>query len=213
MKNFVFGLLAGLVIASCFVFLDSNPTEPPGEVATYLLDNKSREESYIQPNDGGAFSQNTLRETIRQVKSNQKSTVGDRRNNENTLGSKERTRIEKILEGLNDEDLKHVESMVSRLNEKSPSEKFAVESIDPEWSLTKQAELEYGFYEDSVLKDLGNLDSVVCKSKTCQVKVSIPSDLELRPSHFMDWSNPVATSLMPHQDDPQLKTLEIYIER
>ncbi len=213
MKNFVFGLLAGLVIASSFVFLDSNPTEPPAEVVTYLLDNKSKEESNIQANDEGKFSQNALRESTRQVKSNQKSAANNRRNNENTEGSQERARIEKILEGLNDEDLKRVESMVSRLNEKSPSEKFAVESIDAEWSLTKQAELEYSFYESSSLRDLGNLDSVICKSQSCQVKVSIPSDLNLRPSHFMDWSNPVATTLMPHQEDPDSKTLVIYIKR
>jgi hypothetical protein len=213
MKNFVFGLLAGLVIASSFVFLDSNPTEPPAEVVTYLLDNKTKEESNIQANDEGKFSQNALRETTRQVKSNQKSAADNRRNNENTEGSQERARIEKILEGLNDEDLKRVEFMVSRLNEKSPSEKFAVESIDAEWSLTKQAELEYSFYESSSLRDLGNLDSVICKSQSCQVKVSIPSDLNLRPSHFMDWSNPVATTLMPHQEDPDSKTLVIYIKR
>ncbi len=213
MKNFVFGLLAGLVIASSFVFLDSNPTEPPAEVVTYLLDNKTKEESNIQANDEGKFSQNALRETTRQVKSNQKSAANNRRNNENTEGSQERARIEKILEGLNDEDLKRVEFMVSRLNEKSPSEKFAVESIDAEWSLTKQAELEYSFYESSSLRDLGNLDSVICKSQSCQVKVSIPSDLNLRPSHFMDWSNPVATTLMPHQEDPDSKTLVIYIKR
>jgi hypothetical protein len=213
MKNFIFGLLAGLVIASSFVFLDSNPTEPPAEVVTYLLDNKSKEESNIQANDEGKFSQNALREPTRQVKSNQKSAADNRRNNENTEGSQERARIEKILEGLNDEDLKRVESMVSRLNEKSPSEKFAVESIDAEWSLTKQAELEYSFYESSSLRDLGNLDSVICKSQSCQVKVSIPSDLNLRPSHFMDWSNPVATTLMPHQEDPDSKTLVIYIKR
>jgi hypothetical protein len=213
MKNFVFGLLAGLVIASSFVFLDSNPTEPPAEVVTYLLDNKTKEESNIQANDEGKFSQNALRETTRQVKSNQKSAADNRRNNENTEGSQERARIEKILEGLNDEDLKRVEFMVSRLNEKSPSEKFAVESIDAEWSLTKQAELEYSFYESSSLRDLGNLDSVICKSQSCQVKVSIPSDLNLRPSHFMDWSNPVPTTLMPHQEDPDSKTLVIYIKR
>ena len=213
MKNFVFGLLAGLAIASSYIYFYLSPTAPPAKVINHSPESKLKDEHKIKPNDGSTHTQSTLIESKTLVKSYQKSTAGDRRNNENTLGRKERTRIEKILEGLNDEDLKRVESMVSRLNEKSPSEKFAVESIDSEWSLTKQAELEYSFYEGSVLKDLGNLDSVVCKSKTCQVKVSIPSDLELRPSHFMDWSDPVATSLMPHQDDPQLKTLEIYIER
>ncbi len=213
MKNFAFGLLAGLAIASSYIYFYLSPTAPPAKVINYSPESKLKDERKIKPNDGSTHTQSTLIESKTLVKSYQKSLTDDETTGENIEGTQERTRIETILKGLNEDDLKRVESMISRLNERSPSEKFEVEDIDAEWSLSKQAELEYSFYESSSLRDLGNLDSVICKSQSCQVKVSIPSDLNLRPSHFMDWSNPVATTLMPHQEDPDSKTLVIYIKR
>lgn len=211
MKNFAFGFFAGLTIAYSYNFfiLNSNSAEEVTSSPVMEL----REESYVKQNDKATFHQHTPTKLPRENDNNQKVSANIEVGNRKTSDGPERNRIENILKGLNKEDLKRVESMVSRLKEKSPIEKFEAESIEPEWSLMKQAELEYSFYESSVLRDMGNLDSVICKSQSCQVKVSIPSDLDLSPSHFVDWYDPVATNLMPHQSDPDLKTLIIYIQR
>ncbi len=121
--------------------------------------------------------------------------------------------IIKMLNNFNTKDLARIESILKHLNDKTPDEQFNSEPIDANWSLKKQAELEYTFYEQSALKDFGTLESIRCKSETCQVRVQVPADLSLKPSHYMDWSNPVSVSINPKQDDLELSTIEIYISR
>jgi len=127
-----------------------------------------------------------------------------------------RTSKEKIVAMLDDfqlDELSHIEKMLKHWNDKTPAEYFKTEPTDSNWSLEKQAELEYTFYEQSALKDLGSLESIRCKSRTCQVKVKIPSDTELKPSHYLDWSRPISVAINKSSDGLEFKTVEIYISR
>ncbi|MBV1909168.1 MAG: hypothetical protein KUG78_07580 [Kangiellaceae bacterium] len=124
-----------------------------------------------------------------------------------------RDKVLAMLEDFEDEDLVNIEKMLLHWNDKAPAEYFESESIDSSWAIEKQAELEYTFYEQSALRDLGMLDSIVCKSRTCQVVVKIPVSTQLKPSHYLDWSNPISVAIKDDATDAELKTIDIYISR
>ena len=212
MQKFIFGLLIGLTLSSGYFIFTSKRSENSSNLVNTLVRTYSEEQADIKQINSVETQQQPSKITNRVVDIRPKTTLSNEIGLLQTRGQ-DKDRIEKILGGLNDYDLTRVESFVSSLYDKTPSEKFELENIDSKWSLEKQAELEYSFYESSALRDLGNLESVICKSQSCQVKVSIPSDLELRPSHFVDWSNPVETTLIPHFSDPESKTLVIYVKR
>lgn len=122
-------------------------------------------------------------------------------------------KIESLLNDFTPDELFLIEKTLLHWNDQTPAEYFKTESIDPDWSLSKQVELEYTFYERSNLRNLGTLDSIQCKSRTCQVKVQIPTNTELKPSDYIDWSNPISVAIKKGGKDSEFKTVEIYISR
>ncbi len=122
-------------------------------------------------------------------------------------------RIQDKLDTFNQNDLARIENILNQLNALPPKKLFENESIDPIWAEQKQVELEYSYYNDSQLKDIGDLESIRCKSQHCQVKVQILKGEKLKPSYYMDWSNPVSVRITPNQNNPASQTIEIYIPR
>lgn len=121
-------------------------------------------------------------------------------------------RIIAKLNTLNDKELAKLEQIIQQLDTKLPLELFDNEVVDHDWALTKQIEIEYDFYDKSVLKDIGDLESVTCKSQHCLVKVNVPISVDLNPSHYYGWTAPVMVKINNAQAN-DFKTIELYIKR
>lgn len=117
------------------------------------------------------------------------------------------------LDQFSQNDLARIEYILDRLNAKLPKELFEEEPIDYQWSAKRQAELEYSYYDKSQLKDIGDLESITCKSQHCQVKVQIPADLKFNPSYVLGWSQPASVSVLDNPVDHSYKTVVIIIAR
>lgn len=215
MKNFVFGLICGISITALFLTFNNESDVAPQPIIEFLNESDTEQPPKLE--------QDKIKEIP--VSEPERSRVEEKKADE-TVYSQEvanelddsddlqgKAKIIGMLNNFNTKDLARIESILKHLNDKTPSERFDSESIDTDWSLKKQTELEYTFYEQSALKDLGTLESIRCKSKTCQVKVEVPAGLKLKPSHYMDWSNPVSVSINPSQDNSNFSTIEIYISR
>lgn len=122
-------------------------------------------------------------------------------------------RIATILDGLADSELARLESILEQFEQPTPGEQFALEKIDDNWSLEEQTKLEYSFYEQSPLRNLGELQSVKCKTQLCQIRVQVPKYIKLKPSYYMDWLNPVSVELTPSASDKDSRMIEIYLAR
>ncbi len=124
----------------------------------------------------------------------------------------EKNRIIAKLNGLNDKELARLEPIIDQLDAKLPLELFDNEVVDHQWALTKQVEIEYDFYDKSILKDIGDLESVTCKSQHCLVRVNVPDSVDLNPSHYYGWAAPVMIKINNAQENDS-KTIELYIKR
>jgi len=216
MTPFIKGLILGIGL-SCvgavtyFQFFEFSDKQTP--VNDVIPSSKARSEPVL--------ANNKLRINIEHVPSNSR-----KRNNKATLNQKEepniletdsklmeneRNRINDILDALDPKELVRVEAMLKNLNAKKPMELFELEAVDPVWSLKKQAEFEYSFYGESPLKDLGSLESIVCKTSLCRAVVRIPVDSRLRPSSYMDWGNPSSVSILNDPSDGQYRLIELIL--
>lgn len=141
--------------------------------------------------------------------------IGDEDTIPNIENSKQQTKNQIVnkLEEFELGDLNRIKDILDNLNPKMPKEIFEEEFVDEEWSLKKQSELEYTFYDKSRLKDIGSLKSINCKSQYCRVRVQVAGDLEFNPSYVFDWSQPASVSIYPDRDDSSAKTIEIFIAR
>jgi len=124
-----------------------------------------------------------------------------------------KSKIVKIINEMNEKDLEIVHQMLENYGKPLPQELFESEPIDQEWALKKQAELEYGFYSESPLRDKGELDSIQCRSQYCRVTVKVPRGTKLKASDTRDWGNPVSVSRARNNDDPAVSKIELYISR
>ena len=120
-----------------------------------------------------------------------------------------RQELIKIINSKDTEELYAIKRMIQNMNRKSPVERFNEEALNHQWSLKKQAELEYSFYSHSPLKDIGELDSISCKSSLCKIDVSVPSDTMLRPSFYDGWNHTLSMTM--HQSNNGQSRIELII--
>ncbi len=216
MKNFSLGIIAGLLLAALYSYFGNESDKPVN--AGIPLTNAWKESNPCAVDTPAPSSQAnshvTKTKQIEQSKAEiaitneaqeQEKIVGD--------GATEKDKIIGMLDVFDSNDLSRIKSILTHLNDKTPSERFEDEPLDVNWALQKQADLEYSFYEKSALRSVGTLESIQCKTQLCQVRISVPLGLELKPSHYMDWSNPISTLISASEKDPTLKEVVIYLNK
>jgi len=216
MKNYALGFISGLLITVVLILANDREIPPHQTRDNISLDQNDRELS-ASPEVAAIKKALISRPNMIKTKGNEvKVTPSIDEIPTNILKSNELQGKDKILDMLDDfsnNELARIESILKHWNDETPEERFKSEGIDTNWSLNKQAELEYSYYEQSPLKDLGILESIKCKTQTCQVTVIVPVNFKLKPSHYMDWSYPAAVRIKYNQDDSDSKTLNIYLNR
>ncbi len=132
---------------------------------------------------------------------------------DNKIRSLTQKKIDKKISYMNDEQLEKLLWLIDYTNKKLPNEIFNQEAIDHSWATIRQAELEYSFYDESSLRDIGTLKSVVCKSKHCQIEVEIPSYHDFNPSSISNWIIPASVNILSNKHENQTKLIKIIISR
>jgi len=217
MKNFILGLVIGVVLTLLLSVFFQKSVENSHVLNDKPYSNQETEQADSQANlqnkrptkAGSVGTEIVASKKPQQERHSEKPELAE----ESVVADLNKANIIRMLNGFDQSDLARIQSIIENLNNSPIEEVFESEPIDSVWSLKKQSELEYAFYEKSALKDLGTLDSVECKSQTCLASIQVPADLELRPSYYMDWSSPVAVSIRPNEDDSTLRTVRIYISR
>jgi hypothetical protein len=215
MRNFGIGLIVGLLLAVAFSYLTSNTSVGGNPTKVDIAEKGDQQAPSIQPEP----TKRNVKTNTKAVETKEKRAIETAEIDEPSLettadeDSKGKRKIIEMLDSFDANDLARIESILTHLNDKTPSERFEIEPVDVNWSLQKQAELEYSFYEKSALKDVGTLESIRCKSQLCEVRVTVPADVNLKPSHYMDWSTPVSTSIHPSQSDPDSKEIVMYLNK
>jgi hypothetical protein len=132
--------------------------------------------------------------------------------NLNSTSSNKDTLI-KMVQNLDESQLKLATKLLSGMNAKQPKELFDSESIDFIWSQQKQSELEYSFYENNAFNGIAELQDITCKSSFCRVEISLLDNVDYSIHQFTAWSSPVSMHLKSSKDGSQPQLLEIYIAR
>ncbi|MCO7226582.1 hypothetical protein [Pleionea sp. CnH1-48] len=118
----------------------------------------------------------------------------------------------KHIRSLNEEQYVQLQSFLQNLGKKTSKERFISESTKSTSSLERQSELEYSFYQNASLKDLGVLKSIDCRTSICLVQITAPIDTKLMPSNLMDWVMPEAIEINSTGDEENPEQLiELYI--
>ena len=220
MQKFFLGFVSGvLAISGVFVAvqLSREPLSPVDSEQSFValkktIDNTSKNEISIKASSQIQLKRQALQQRKVNIEGSDES-VASEFSNQHLNSEKIKIKILSKVNALDDKSLYRLEHLIDGLNQKIPNELFAEENIDPEWALKKQTDLEYAFYDKSSLKDLGELDSIDCKSQHCLVRVTVPKRTKLNPSYFHGWANPVMVKIDRKNDNTDRKTLELYIQR
>lgn len=221
-KGFTIGVVSSLALVTGYYVSFMNSTtdsadvqfdsgNPPTSIFQSPLLDSNIQQSKTRED---LVSQVSIEKTKSQINTDTPYTEDD--NNIAALNNKKNTTKNKIINKLdqfNQSDLARIEHILNRLNAKQPKELFDEEAIDYQWSEKRQVELEYNYYDKSQLKDVGELESISCKSRHCRVRVQIPADFEFNPSYVLGWSQPASVGVLTNNEQPGIKTVEIFIAR
>lgn len=127
--------------------------------------------------------------------------------------SSDLTRVVNRVKLLDKEKLTALTQILDNMDKPLAYQRFDSEVKDLEWAEKTQVELEYSFYSESPLNDIGQLHSVECKTQLCKVQVLVSNDTSVKPSHYMDWSDPVAIMYSPNPNDDSSRFVDIYVHR
>lgn len=216
MKNFSLGIIVGLILAALYSFLGQESGKPVNSNVPLVNDRKESNVQAVATSKPINQITNTVNKTAQIQQPKAEIAISSEVQEQEVMArneSTEKDRIIGMLDSFDSNDLSRIESILTHLNDKTPSERFEAESVDVNWALQKQADLEYSFYEKSALKDVGTLESIRCKSQLCQVRVLVPADVNLKPSHYMDWSTPISTSINPSQSNPEFREIVMYLNK
>ncbi len=100
---------------------------------------------------------------------------------------------------------------ISEMDNPLPKSRFAKEKVDPIWSLKKQSDLEYTFYQQAVFIDKGRLESIRCKTTICRVSIELNEGNSLSASDILSWSTP-SQVVYSNTNESSTRTVEIYVE-
>lgn len=122
-------------------------------------------------------------------------------------------KITNRIKELSPDEIIAVVNLIDHITTKLPNELFEKEDIDYDWSIIRTAELEYNFYDQSNLQNIGELKSIICKSMHCQIKITIPSYEKFHPSNVTSWLIPASVTVKSNQKDNDQKLIEIIVAR
>ena len=204
MKGFFLGVVTTIIVVYLLGYFDQKdlPKEL-NELANEKMDltveekNTNKNASLLVEND--SISDPLDKVTLQESKIRIKAKLHEQLDATTANIRSDRFLINRMLDELDQSNLSRLIGIIEQLDAKQPGELFELEEVDPVWSLKKQSELEFSFYEQSSLRDLGNLDSVVCKTNFCKVSISLPKSTDVGPSDYLGWANPRSVSI---QNDP-----------
>ena len=227
MRLFIIGLITGIVcsFSAISVLQNSQSSQLPIEQsksALLVLDERFANDRPSIPFEGKPQRQtakliNVHDETIEsETDRNENSASGNLENkdsNDDLIGADitRRDKLKGVIGQLNNQELSVIEHAIRNLSNLPAAIQFANEPIDSDWALSKQAELEYSFYNISPLRNIGQLKNIVCRSQFCEVSLQIPAGTLLESSDYRRWSNPVSVTY--HASEVNDYELVLYIAR
>ncbi len=125
--------------------------------------------------------------------------------------SQKESLFEKI-DGLDNNQIAALHATISELTQLQPKKRFASEAVDPVWSLKKQSDLEYTFYQQAAFLDKGVLDFIQCKTTVCRVAIELNEGSSLEASDILGWQNPSQIIYSNASNRTQKKRVDIYLE-
>ncbi|TQV87930.1 hypothetical protein [Aliikangiella coralliicola] len=225
MRNFVLGFISGLTVLALvlivyqYYVVELTPeNQIPGQVDN-SIDDKSDVASSAVKNSvvENPAVKNRIRELQKADNESSKNQPAKKQTGEQPVtatNSGKTETIEKIhsaLYGLNQNQLAMIEATLSQINELKPVDAFELESVDDDWAQQKQADLEYFYYESSPLKDIGELESIRCKTTLCNIRVRVPNSADIKPSDYIDWPHLQSINIQTSADGNHERMINIIV--